>query len=355
MEPIVNLIQSISGISGISDDVKKNLIKTIESDVKKTIETCTCEYIQNHSNENAKSILMSWNFEDLQKCFNFAIENDNVEILKIIIEIGNDKYDPGANHNILIRCASKRGYTEIVELLLRDNRVDPASCDNDAIEDASRYGHTEVVKLLLKDSRINPTTKHNYAIRMAATGHIEVVKVLLQDERVNPADYDNYAIRESLKRGRTEIVKLLINDSRIDIYFDDSWLPKELVNNKNFEILFTCERFDINFCDNYAIRNCLKTSNMEILKKILEDPRTHITSEELRLQIITFMNPSSLISSVTSNTSNPSNTNAWDLYMKTYIKNYLKLSDIVGFMKKGEITRIDICSQTDEATFTKKC
>jgi Ankyrin repeats (3 copies) len=44
--------------------------------------------------------------------------------------------------------ASYNGYSEVVKILLMDERVDPSADDNEAIKWASANGHLEVVKLL---------------------------------------------------------------------------------------------------------------------------------------------------------------------------------------------------------------
>ena len=56
--------------------------------------------------------------------------------------------------------AVKRGDSERIKSLLKDERVDPAAQDNYAIRRASRKGHTEVVKLLIqtKVTRGDPET-----------------------------------------------------------------------------------------------------------------------------------------------------------------------------------------------------
>ncbi len=103
----------------------------------------------------------------------------------------------------------------VQQILLHDNRVDPSAGDNWLIRCASDNGHTEVVKLLLQDKRVDPSNDDNYAIRWAsANGHIEVVKLLLQDKRVDPSAHNNHAIRWASDCRHTEVVKLLLQDGR---------------------------------------------------------------------------------------------------------------------------------------------
>ncbi|KAJ2991885.1 hypothetical protein HDV02_003400 [Globomyces sp. JEL0801] len=129
--------------------------------------------------------------------------------------LSNPYFTPGAQDNLAIRFASRKGQTEIVKLLLKDSRVDPSAQNNSAIREAATYGHIEIVKLLLHDSRVDPSAQNNSAIQGAATyGHIEIIKLLLQDSRVDPSAQNNSAIHGASTYGHIEIVKLLLHDSR---------------------------------------------------------------------------------------------------------------------------------------------
>ena len=48
---------------------------------------------------------------------------------------------------------------------------------------ASRYGYTEVVRVLLSDDRVDPSANHNYAeISASLHGHTEIVQMLEEYE-----------------------------------------------------------------------------------------------------------------------------------------------------------------------------
>lgn len=137
-----------------------------------------------------------------------------LEILKILLE--NNNIDPSSNHNEAIIEASSNGYSEIVKLLLQDPRVDPSDRNNQAIRNSSIAGHVEIVKLLLKDPRVDPSDNENEAIRnCSASGNILIVKLLLEDPRVDPSDKNNQAINWAIGQGHTKIVKLLLKDRRV--------------------------------------------------------------------------------------------------------------------------------------------
>lgn len=153
--------------------------------------------------------------------------------------------DPSDKDNGAIINAVAGGHTEIVELLLADDRVNPSDSGNLSvgitIKMAASEGRTEIVKLLLDDSRVNPGADNNYAIKKAVSkGHINVVKLLLGDSRVNPAE-DNYAIRKAVKKGYIRIARLLLLDTRVirELQNDDELMGKLCNNQEILEIIKT--------------------------------------------------------------------------------------------------------------------
>ena len=140
----------------------------------------------------------------------------DVGIPKFVKKMIDKGFVPSAYNNWAIRMASDNGHTDVVSLLLKDNRVDPSVYDNWAIRMASENGHTDVVRLLLKDNRVDPSVYDNYAVKFASDkGRTEVVKLLLDDPRVDPSAKNNYAIRWASENGHRDIVKLLLDDPRV--------------------------------------------------------------------------------------------------------------------------------------------
>jgi len=82
-----------------------------------------------------------------------ACQKGDLGAIKTLLE----KCDPADNNNEAIRVAASNGYTEIVKVLLQDNRVNPADENNHAIIWAALYGHTDTVKVLLQDTRVDAT------------------------------------------------------------------------------------------------------------------------------------------------------------------------------------------------------
>jgi len=138
----------------------------------------------------------------------------NTEIVRMLLD--DDRIDPSINNDIAIRFASLRGRAGAVRMLLKDGRVDPSSTDNNAIRAASGYGHIEVVHALLEDGRANPSALNNEAIRDASeNGYVKVVQLLLEDDRVDPSDHENLAIVWACAEGHIEVVRMLLADSRV--------------------------------------------------------------------------------------------------------------------------------------------
>lgn len=127
------------------------------------------------------------------------------------------RVNPTTDADGAIRYASENGHTEVVRLLLQDDRVDPSAYMDYAITCSAENGHVEVVGLLLQDSRVDPSAFDNYAIRRAAlNGHSDVVNLLLRNGRVDPSAEDNEAIKIAAQKNHLDVVRILLNDERVD-------------------------------------------------------------------------------------------------------------------------------------------
>ena len=142
-----------------------------------------------------------------KKAFDWAVENNDVELVNLLIQAGADVT---ADDNYAIRYASESRYctTEMVKLLIQAG-ADVTADDNYAIKRASEYGSTEIVKLLIQ-AGANVTASNNVTIgRASEYGRTEIVKLLIQAGAEVTAR-DNYAIRYAAANGHAEVVKLLI-------------------------------------------------------------------------------------------------------------------------------------------------
>ena len=145
--------------------------------------------------------------------FQYAIKVNNIKVVK---ELLKDGVDPSVNDNNAIDIALKKGYTDLVKVLLQDKRVKSTINKNIFLQKVVENGNIEIVKLLLQDKNVNPGYNNNLAIQIAATcGHTKIVKLLLQNKRVDPSDFNNYALYAAIEKEHIEIVKLLLQDPRV--------------------------------------------------------------------------------------------------------------------------------------------
>jgi ankyrin repeat protein len=172
-----------------------------------------------------------------QNEFFLAIKMNNFDKVSELI----DQVNPANKDNWAIYHSSIRGYTEIVELLLKDPKVYPCS----AISLAAQEGHLEVVKLLINDERVH--SKDYDILRRAAKngnfdiieyliklpfynnlkdieecfiesayhGHYNIVELLLNSNKLNPTTLDNRATSYAARNGHAKVFRLLINNDKI--------------------------------------------------------------------------------------------------------------------------------------------
>lgn len=122
---------------------------------------------------------------------------------------------------------------------------------NKALSEAAWWKNMEAFMLLFADNRVDPSFDHNRAIRYASEkGCTEMVYVLLEDERVDPSDGGppgkeypvyksgvcalrvdvprppNLVLAHAAQRGDAELVERLLADSRVSGKSVDSALSK---------------------------------------------------------------------------------------------------------------------------------
>lgn len=118
--------------------------------------------------------------------------------------------DPGVNRNSALRCSIKRGFLDITKLLLGDLRVDPSARNNSAIR---RKSSLLAFPFLFFSAFVSPffnlTFSTNFLVAVRR-GYIQLIELLLADPRVNPADRNNAPIRDAAKRNLLDIAKLLL-------------------------------------------------------------------------------------------------------------------------------------------------
>jgi hypothetical protein len=144
-----------------------------------------------------------------------SIKSNTTELLDLLLF--DERVDPTVDDMCAIRFASQYGHLAVVDRLLQDKRADPSVANNSAIRLASHFGHLAVVDRLLQDPRVDPSAANNWAIQRASGyGHLAVVDRLLQDARVDPSAANNSAIRNASWNGHLAVVDRLLQDPRVD-------------------------------------------------------------------------------------------------------------------------------------------
>ncbi len=199
-----------------------------------------------------------------------AVKNQNITMVQMLINekvdlneqdispilcLSNEyeiKVEPGYKGNTALIIAASRGYTEIVDLLIKAkanlNIRGQYGCT--ALMEASAKGHKYIVNFLISgEADLNLQNEYGYTALMEAAvrGHKQVVELLIKAKAdLNKQDRSGYTalMRASIK-GDKDIVQLLVNAeadlSKQDQYGNTAltlaiqWKHKEIVDM--FDIL----------------------------------------------------------------------------------------------------------------------
>lgn len=155
----------------------------------------------------------------------------------------NKDFDPSQHANRLLMLAIECGNDAATRTLLGDARVNPViPGDSEAFRLAAKKGYTNIIKLLLKDGRCDPGAQKNNAIRMASNcGHSGTVRALLSSPCVDPTAENNFALSKALVNGHVLCVGSLLS------------CPS---------VIKTCNREDV-------IKKSIATNNREMMNIVL--------------------------------------------------------------------------------------
>lgn len=141
----------------------------------------------------------------------------HVDVVDRLLTDPMGRVDPAARQNLAIVGAAGNGHYAATERLLRDPRVNPSnvwSPMHSPIEMACLKGYTAIVELLLKHPKVVPIGIYHYGLPNAAkNGHEGVVRALLKDprfvcDRAKSIDVP-IAIKNAEEEGHYNIVELL--------------------------------------------------------------------------------------------------------------------------------------------------
>ncbi|KAI8844453.1 hypothetical protein BJ741DRAFT_588496 [Chytriomyces cf. hyalinus JEL632] len=107
--------------------------------------------------------------------------------------------------------AADRGFTEIVRLLMEDDRFNPEV----ALQCAVVNDREEVARLVLADGRVDPG-RLKCLEKAVEYGSINVLMALLADGRADPADSNNACLVGAIHKGHIRMIKAILKDGRVD-------------------------------------------------------------------------------------------------------------------------------------------
>jgi len=166
------------------------------------------------------------------------------EIVSVLLK--DDRVAQHKNYSIGLQLAAQEGYYKVVDLLLQHANVDPAADKSYPLVAACVGGFSRVVELLLKDKRAVPATWCLY--NAASVGHSQIVKLLLDDQRVNFGNTSSEWLEQHLPAMDTQVLKILVCDDSIKLnighMFQASSLSiQEHAPKKQSEAFLRCQVF----------------------------------------------------------------------------------------------------------------
>jgi len=147
----------------------------------------------------------------------WACSQGRIDIVQMLMK---RSCNPAAKENEAFRVACVNGFTEIVDILLKDSRVNPCDKENEAFVSACKHGHTTIVKRLIRLVRLGE--EGEYALRYAcAKGHVDIVRLILTCTNIDPSLRGNLALKwantlynMNSSACAKEIIDMLVNDPR---------------------------------------------------------------------------------------------------------------------------------------------
>ena len=239
------------------------------------------------------------NAVEAKKDFLAIVGYGYAEIIEGLIKLG---VDPGQNNDEALVIAVKKGYADIVEILLRNPEVNPNTKEGLPLREASRNGHIEVLPLLLN----HPKFKHKYtnlAIDKAISAHkMDIIELLvngsgirlsnIQKQRIlivaakhNDLKLAKKALKNlnrirhrnsyefAIENNNSEMLRLLLEKSDINYEKEAEDLLDLAMEKGNLEIikLLASEETVLAFLDNERyLRTAVRNNDVELVKFLLE-------------------------------------------------------------------------------------
>lgn len=175
------------------------------------ISTICTEWALENGPEDVLLLLKNPHYVPDMSLIDWAIENKHLAVIEQIIENSNLPYGTE-----FLKIACHKGFTDVVEILLKSSKVDIHADEHIAFKLACGNGHAACVKKLI-DKGVDPSTENNYGILYAENA--EVASLLLSYPQVNPHPDNPHGIDALILasiHGKLDVVKVLLKDKRVD-------------------------------------------------------------------------------------------------------------------------------------------
>ncbi|KAJ3409750.1 hypothetical protein HDU80_009727 [Chytriomyces hyalinus] len=172
--------------------------------------------------------------------------------------------------------AADRGYTEIVRMLMEDDRFDP----DVALQCAVVNDREEVARLVLADGRADPV-RLKCLPKAVEYGSINVVMALLADGRADPADSNNACLVDAVHKGRIQLIEAFLKDGRVDATRAlIQAVRKPKCSIQAVELMLDHHSTDLIYGNYAVVLSSCHCGNLGIVRLILNSPKlgSHVSA-----------------------------------------------------------------------------
>jgi ankyrin repeat protein len=157
--------------------------------------------------------------EVLNAAFWSAAKNGRLRVIEVLLPL----VDPTSSNNMALSEAAKNGQMEVFQRLLQVDAVRQRFNAHvyDFFIGIVREDQVVMLGIFLRDPRIDPTENNYQCINEAALhGATNVLKMLLEDDRLHSSYCYHLALNRAIGNGFVEIVTTLLNDPIGTVNFD---------------------------------------------------------------------------------------------------------------------------------------
>jgi ankyrin repeat protein len=240
-------------------------------------------YLYTHATDKSKKKII-----DINGIFNYACENNNINVVKYLINLPENNIDISNDDYHVFHIACERKNFDIVEYLTDIIPSDDVAFDvqyNFAFINACKTGNIDIIKCMLNKSK-NKLVVHidKYVILSCQYGYIEIVKYLtdfLSDEQQNVCY--NKSFQMACDKGNLDIVMFLVEmeNNNININYDNdcsfcSACYKGHIEIVKYLLSIPNNNININCDDNGPFCSACYKGHIEIVKYLLSIPNNNI-------------------------------------------------------------------------------